>query len=367
MTVNRAHSSSRFLGRRVSREVRSTGGFTLIELLVVIAVIAVLVAIILPALGKARVAAQRAMSRANESTMGKVNAQYAADFKDSFVNPFNPNNLQLYAGYSGNEYDAGIWWYCTIRAEYEQLGGTLLGEDRYAVPDGRTTEMFAMFWANQMLGYINQGDYGSAVMRSPYDRPLNARSTAMLAAGRSASGDFDTSYYMSPTCWLWSGRYKDETMTQLHHSSASDATKYWRRNRFDQVTYPTAKAMVFERFDFTHKPRGGEEAAQFNAPEGHTLVCTVDGSVTEVNMSSLTTLANSSDPNVRATYLPSGVFDIAKVDLENWENANGHWQDAPVPPVSQDPWQNGNGYAHGPYPQFFWATRNGILGRDIPR
>ncbi|MHC4766734.1 MAG: type II secretion system protein, partial [Planctomycetota bacterium] len=74
-----------------------TRGFTIIELLVVVSIIALLVGILLPAIGKARDNARINTSKSNLRQMGVAHKTYAADWADRHVT-LHRDNLGLYGG-----------------------------------------------------------------------------------------------------------------------------------------------------------------------------------------------------------------------------------------------------------------------------
>jgi len=75
-------------------------GFTLVELLVVIAIIALLVSILMPALGRARELAKRVQCASQLRGIGTAMAMYHNDYNEMYPKPWNenPNGLGFGAG-----------------------------------------------------------------------------------------------------------------------------------------------------------------------------------------------------------------------------------------------------------------------------
>ncbi|MCF7958833.1 MAG: type II secretion system GspH family protein [Phycisphaerae bacterium] len=89
--------------------------FTLIELLVVISIIALLVAILMPALGKAKDQARELICKTNLKTYGTVAHMYLAEQDNQFPSAWNSLRKNGGGPYSTAPLDGPLWEYLGVQ------------------------------------------------------------------------------------------------------------------------------------------------------------------------------------------------------------------------------------------------------------
>jgi len=215
--------------------------FTLIELLVVISIIALLVSILLPALGSARGVAQSAQCKSNEKIFGTAYYMYAADFKDYYP-----------GGWMANTSNNGVGW----EALFGKQG--YLGAKRSDIPmkttwGGPDIVGYTMTWDvlecpsetgsptidNTLFKFVGMGRsyhanwyitaYGYAVPRPGWSRGP----TAAAVAGRMSEADIildarDSGMYWDLGNYEW-GIDTESTATQyaFRHVGNTGNQLFW--------------------------------------------------------------------------------------------------------------------------------------------
>jgi prepilin-type N-terminal cleavage/methylation domain-containing protein/prepilin-type processing-associated H-X9-DG protein len=298
---------------------RRNKAFTLIELLVVIAIIALLIGILLPALGQARRSAANLKSSVNMRSMNTGAANYASDNSDRIF-AYNWRKFEKYMMPDGRTVSENTDTDAASRQNQEILQrvtgriskvGKILSFDgrlphrRYShlvlldfltdvQPEPSAASPFdrnLIIWQEDPLAYLEDGSgfpYAEGVPEG-YD-PGNSGDWADPPYVQ--RWPFASTYQMVPVAWCGDGINGQDTYAPVDNTphlftplplevGDQELPPNLGRRKFTQVAHPSGKVMMFEEFD-----RFSDSAGLYFAyPEAKCNLAFFDGSVRNLQTS----------------------------------------------------------------------------------
>ncbi len=240
-------------------KTNSARGFTLIELLVVIAIIALLVSILLPALGKARKLAKEAKCNSNMKQLGIAMGSFANDKKEAIGN-FTWRGGTRYNVFGGasitpaNDWDASAAEFTDLIRRFSKNLDTfpVLGTGA-----GGATLAYAVYGHTALVPYL------SSVLPEPGTVCPEDYVTAELAADPQGTfqrfpndlgAAFRSSYIYS--VGAWSPDFRNISGNNFLTPGAAAGSYSWGANtrfgnrKVSQIRNPSQKVMVMEEYSW---------------------------------------------------------------------------------------------------------------------
>ncbi|HWB19204.1 MAG TPA: type II secretion system protein [Phycisphaerales bacterium] len=231
-------------------------GFTIIELLVVVSIIALLVGILLPAIGKARQGAMQTQSVSNIRQVGTTLSTYSSEYNDKHVTfvvdnlgAYGNSGAEAFANYAtqtGSEHpkmwlgiDDGVLWYYVPP---EETNVPFNFETRFGV--------FRLPNAMILADYMN-GKFYDPVYYAPKDSAVIAAAEEDFDYPSSFPG-FDTesvfysSYCLSPAAMFNPAVFSKAGAQDVYFTDPYAMDGGFKAPTLGQVQYPDLKTWVCE-------------------------------------------------------------------------------------------------------------------------
>ena len=330
---------------------RRKNAFTLIELLVVIAIIALLIGILLPALGQAQKSAKNVLSQSNLRSLNTGAANYASDNSDRIFsytwrggetytmpwengnNTRSPEDDQEAAAYQNQEILMRVTGRISGTSKFQNYTGRL--------PHRRLSHLVLLDFLTDVQP--------EPIAASPFDRnlllwqedPSNIQTGSGIpyVDNPSAAADgydddpnwgvraikqrwpFASTYQVVPAAWNSDGTSGQSTYIPVNDTPhlfqelvrGNDQYAPLGRRRFSQVAHPSGKVLMFEEFDRFSDMAG----LYFAYPEAKCNLAFFDGSVRNMQTADANSGWNPNTPGDEwmQRYVPIDTFPLPKSGL----------------------------------------------------
>lgn len=257
----------------VRNERRS--GFTIIELLVVVAIIALLIAILLPAIGKAREEAMQSQSRVNLRNIGVACGTYGADYADrqwtaasEDIGAFQGNCNQYTAARCPHQFILGLDSTGVARGFFIPAGSQCPNPgasancnvfEAYWPCDFKTTTGNFGAWritnAKSFNGYVGKKFY-DPVFYAPKDKLVLERAQDFLDSGQEFVGVAQDAI-LSSYCWSPAAMWAPTVLAgKTGYVNPNTQVGAWRTPTQGQAAFPDSKTRCVEHSLLQGGPTG---------------------------------------------------------------------------------------------------------------